>query len=441
MKITFVEVRNVAELAIKHDLERWFYLGMAQRLKTMGFYPCNFDLTEYLSKFLCRTGGWIQALSPHLDSYDQDVVWYTGKECLDELLDDTSRLIMLSITEAVGYPIAQQFVHECRQRFPQHPIWVGGLYVSICPDIVADGLKPDLLFVGEADSDIRELVTAYVAGRSIPKRITVNHCAQSDLRQDWNLSLKYSAPLNQCVPLVLTSRDCVYNCAFCSIIKKGVMREYSLKELETSFRQLHSQPHDIKVIIESPLPLASGKWIGDLIKVLGDFDLNWYCDSRVIMPNSQTQRMFDRLFAAGCRDIYFGTETFDQSLHDIMGKGIRVENIVPLAKQARKSGINVQTGWIVGFPGQTAQSARRDVDLILENLAADVFSTADYTYLTVFPGTQLFNEPDKFGIKLVDWNLVNISHRPVHKTQELTAEQIWDLYIEGIQRVGQAQNF
>jgi radical SAM superfamily enzyme YgiQ (UPF0313 family) len=90
--------------------------------------------------------------------------------------------------------------------------------------------------------------------------------------------------------------------------------------------------------------------------------------------------MFDRLFAAGCRDIYFGTETFDQALHDIMGKGIRVENIVPLAKQARKSGINVQTGWIVGFPGQTAQSVRRDVDLILENLAADVFSTADYTY-------------------------------------------------------------
>lgn len=57
MKITFVEIRNVADLAVRHDLEWWFYNGMAERWKSMNFYPSNFDLKEYLSKFLFRTGG------------------------------------------------------------------------------------------------------------------------------------------------------------------------------------------------------------------------------------------------------------------------------------------------------------------------------------------------------------------------------------------------
>jgi len=443
VKITFVEVRNVDTLSVKHKLEWWFYYGMARRIESMNFYPRsgNFDLEEYLSTFLFRTGGWIQALSPHLQDFDQEVVWYTGHEKLEEILNDDQRLILLSISEAIGYPVAKQFIHECRQHFPQHPIWVGGLYPSSCPDIVAKELKPDLLFVGEADSQIHELVSTHVEGRTISNRIVAIHCTENDLRQDWTLSFKYSAPLNRRVPLVLTSRDCVFDCAFCSIIKKGAMREYNLAELETTFDQLLNQLDDIKIVFESPLPLASEKWIRHLTELLGKRKVNWYCDSRVLVPNVRTQLMFEQLYSAGCRDIYFGTETFDQSVHDRMGKGIQVKNIVPFAKQARKAGINVQTGWIVGFPGQTIESARRDVDLITENLAADVFSTADYTYLTVFPNTRLYNEPQNFGIELVDWNLVNMSQRPVHRTSELSAEQIWDLYLEGLQRVGNAQNF
>jgi len=33
MKITFVEVRDVATLSMKHELEWWFYYGMAQRIE------------------------------------------------------------------------------------------------------------------------------------------------------------------------------------------------------------------------------------------------------------------------------------------------------------------------------------------------------------------------------------------------------------------------
>jgi radical SAM superfamily enzyme YgiQ (UPF0313 family) len=441
MKITFIEVRDVSTLSTKHELEWWFYYGMAHRIEGMNFYPKNFDLKEYLSKFLFRTGGWIQALSPHLKDFDQEVVWYTGIENLEEILDNDQRLILLSITETAGYLAAEKFVHECRRYFPQHPIWIGGLYASTCPEIVAKELMPDLLFVGEADSNIHDLVLAHTEGRAVPDRITVNHCEQKDLLQDWKLSFRYSAPLNHRVPLVLTCRDCVFDCAFCSIIKKGAMREYSLAELESTFEQLLEQPEDIKIVFESPLPLASEKWIGHLTELLGKRDVTWYCDSRVLAPTFKTQRMFDKLYSAGCRDIYFGTETFDQSLHDRMGKGIQIEHIVPLAKQARNAGLHVQTGWIVGFPGQTVESARQDMELIVENLNKDVFSTADYTYLTVFPGTRLYNDPEKFDIELVNWNLINVSQRPVHRTSQLSAEQIWDLYLEGLQTVGRAQGF
>lgn len=441
MKITFLEVRNVDALIVQNELESWFSNGMVRRIERMNFYPGNFDVEEYLSNYLYRTGGWIQALSPHLDRFDQEVVWYTGKEKLEEILDDAGRIILLSVSEAVAYPIARQFVDECRKSFPQHPVWVGGLYASMYPDLVARELKPDLLFVGEADSDIRELVNAYVAGQTLPERLAVSHCPPRDLKQDWTLSLKYSAPLNCRTPFVLTCRDCVFDCAFCSIIKKGVMRQYSLAELESSFSQLVAQPDEVKLYIESPLPLASAKWADNLTQLLGKLEVTWYCDSRVMAPSIKTQRMFEQLYNAGCRDIYFGTETFDQSVHERMGKGIRVEHIVPLARQARHAGINVHTGWIVGFPGQTVESARRDIDLVTENLAADVFSTAEYTYLAIFPGTRLYSEPEKFGVELIDWDIATMTNHLCYRTSELTTEQIWNLYLEGLQKIGKAQGF
>ncbi len=441
MKITFVEVRNFDDLNTQHEIEWWFYYGMARRIEQMNFYPNNFDLEEYLSGYLFRTGGWIQALSPHLEEFDQEVVWYTGNENLEEKLDDSNRLILLSITESAGYPIAKRFVDECRRLFPQHPIWIGGLHATLCPDSVERELKPDLLFIGEADTDIANLVTRHSEGDRVPSRVIVQQCAPNDLLQDWNLSLKYSTPLNCRVPLVLTSRDCAFDCAFCSIVKKGVMRAYHPAELEKTFKQLLFQPDGIKIMIESPLPLASRKWATDLTKIMSKLNVTWYCDSRVMTPTSDTQRMLDQLYVAGCRDIYLGTETLDQSLHDIIGKGIRVENIVPFAKQVRNAGINVHTGWIVGFPGQTAKSARNDINLVIESLSEGTFSTAEYTYLTIFPGTRLYKAPEKFGIELVDWNLENLSHRPVHRTMELVAEQIWDLYLEGLQKLGKAQVF
>lgn len=441
MKITFVEVRNVNALAEQNDLEIWFSKGMARRIASMNYYPSNFDVAEYLSKYLFRTGGWIQALSPHLNSFDQEVVWYSGVEKLENILDDSRRLILLSINEAIGYPIAQQFVHECRRYFPQHAIWVGGPFTSIFPDMVEKELAPDLLFVGEADTDIGGLVSSYLAEQRIPNRVVVNHCTQENLRQDWTLSLKYSAPLNRRTPFLLTSRDCVFDCAFCSIIKKGVMREYSLPELESSLGQLISQPGDIKIYIESPLPIASQQWRNNIIRLLGSTKITWYCDSRVVAPTPNTHRMFDDLYNAGCRDIYFGTETFDQSIHDCIDKRVDVENIVPLAKQAHEAGINVHTGWIVGLPQQTVESAHRDVDLVIKNLAAGIFSTAEYIYLTIFPGSRLFNEPRTFGIELVDWSLTNIANRPCHHTLELAADQIWDLYLEGLENIGNAQGF
>jgi hypothetical protein len=226
MKITFVELRNLDALGSQTDIEKRFCHGMVNRIQRMNFYPRNFDVQEYLAKYLFRTGGWVQALSPHLDGFSQEVVWYTGKEDIKDVLNDGEQLILLSVGEAVAYPVAQQFVYECRLHFPKHPIWVGGLYTSIYPEIVSRDLQPDLVFVGEADSDIGGLAKAHANGQKVPDRVTMHYCPVKELRQDWALSFQYSAPPTNRTPFVLTSRDCPFDYAFCSIIKKGVMRQW-----------------------------------------------------------------------------------------------------------------------------------------------------------------------------------------------------------------------
>ena len=437
MKVTFVETRNTVALRKCIDpIEEDFFQKLLHHLESIDYYPKDFDVKVYSDQYLFRTGGWVQALSSHLLDVETELIWYTGEETLDGKIE--SDVYLVSLTESVGYPIAKKFIREVRRSNPSARVVVGGLHATMAPEETALDLQPDLLFIGEADAHIRSIVESVQRGtvKIFGRRLVV--ASPREMRDGWDMFKQYSAPLARRTPYLLTSRDCPYHCRFCSIVKKGVLRSVDTETLRQGIASLNAGV-DIKLYIESPLPFFNRAETSRLVRILKESRLEWYCDFRVMAPNSDSQTIFDLLYNAGCRHIYFGTETFDQSVSDLVNKKINVEHIAALARQAKNSGIHVHTGWIVGFPGQTEESARRDIDLVTRNLAEGNFDVAEYKYLTIYPGTAFSLEPEKFGITFHSRSLDDLENFPHHSTSLLSNEKIWNLYLEGLQKIAAEQ--
>jgi radical SAM superfamily enzyme YgiQ (UPF0313 family) len=437
MKVTFVETRNTAALRSCIDpVEEDFFQKLLKHLEGIGYYPKDFDVNAYSDQYLFRTGGWVQALSSHLLDIETELMWYTGEEKLNGRLE--SDVYLVSLTESVGYPVAKKFIREVRKFRPSARVVVGGLHATIAPEETAIDLQPDLLFVGEADAHIRSIVGSVQRGAVRFFSNVMEVANAGEMRDSWDMFMQNSAPLARRTPYLLTSRDCPYHCRFCSIVKKGTLRSVDTDTLRQGIASLNAGA-DIKLYIESPLPFYNKTETARLAGILKESKLEWYCDFRVMAPTHDSQALFDMLYSAGCRHIYFGTETFDQTVSDLLNKKINVEHIVKLARQAKNSGIHVHTGWIVGFPGQTMESARRDIDLVVKNLAEGTFDVAEYKYLTIYPGTAFSLEPERFGITFHSRSFDDLENVPHHSTSLLSNGKIWDLYLEGLQKIAAEQ--
>jgi anaerobic magnesium-protoporphyrin IX monomethyl ester cyclase len=104
------------------------------------------------------------------------------------------------------------------------------------------------------------------------------------------------------------------------------------------------------------------------------------------------------LYQSGCRHIAFGVESGAPSILQHMGKQQTVDDIRRGIANAHASGLQVRVYLIAGFPGETWDTIRETVNLMLE-CAPDEFSIYP---LVPYPGTPLYSHPAEYGIAAID---------------------------------------
>ena len=91
--------------------------------------------------------------------------------------------------------------------------------------------------------------------------------------------------------------------------------------------------------------------------------------------------------------------------------------------------------FIIGLPGETESTARETLDFAVE-LKGYGMTRQDFYPLTPFPGTAIWKEPEKYGIKILDRDyskyLVASRNEPnvVCETMNLKADRIKELLLE-----------
>jgi len=97
-------------------------------------------------------------------------------------------------------------------------------------------------------------------------------------------------------------------------------------------------------------------------------------------------------------------------------------------------GIRVHANLMVGLPGETMESAIKNIDQVCEWIKEGVINTVDYFIAVPYPGTELFNNPGKFGlsIKTNDWDKYREDDIPVFDSSFMTANQIYECWKQGL---------
>ena len=105
------------------------------------------------------------------------------------------------------------------------------------------------------------------------------------------------------------------------------------------------------------------------------------------------EEILNKMKEAGLHAVKYGVESASQELVDRCGKNLDLKKAEKVIKYTKSLGINVHLTFSFGLPGETKETIKNTIDYAL---ALDPHSV-QFSIITPFPGTALFEELDKKG--------------------------------------------
>lgn len=169
--------------------------------------------------------------------------------------------------------------------------------------------------------------------------------------------------LGQRPQIYVCTQSCRARCTFCStyvIHGRQVTRPVDLigKDLDYLIRVCG---HDAIEFHDDDLLQHDN--FGELLTTIARFNVPWFCYTRAeLLTSSVAQEMH----VAGCRRVFVGIESMQQSKLDYFNKRTTVDVNKAAAQACAEAGIGVIAGFILGAPDDTTESILDDLDAFLE---------------------------------------------------------------------------
>jgi len=202
---------------------------------------------------------------------------------------------------------------------------------------------------------------------------------------------------------ILTSRGCPFGCRFCykgtfgrTWRPRGVENvltewEYLVKELKV--KEIALMDDGFNIDIKRAITICQE------IKKRG-LMIPWRAHNG-IRADRAPKKLLRVMKESGCYLISFGVESGSQRILDLMGKDLRLEDVVCAFKTCRSLGILTMAFFMIGYPGETKEEIEKTVGFSLK-LDPDF---AQFLVTTPFPGTQIFDLLKKESkIEVTDWD-------------------------------------
>jgi radical SAM superfamily enzyme YgiQ (UPF0313 family) len=167
---------------------------------------------------------------------------------------------------------------------------------------------------------------------------------------------------------VMTSRGCPWaQCRFCYQGGK-YGSPYRRRSPDNVIEELRRLVRDIgfrEVIFWDDNFCVNEQWVDRFCGLLDRerLDLTWTVQGRV---NTVTRTMLQRIAASGCYNIFFGFESGDQELLDLIDKGITLDQSRTAVAWANEAGLEIRGAFMFGLPTETPAMAEKTIRFACE---------------------------------------------------------------------------
>ena len=350
-----------------------------------------------------------------------------------------------------SFDFLQETTRLIKDKYPEKLIFLGGPLVTSLPEAILDHTCADCAILGEAELTLIEFLNKYFTDKKIDfspikglaykqgGKVRVNP-ARPQIKDLDNLPLldytiwpNYESIVKNGQILISSTRGCTQECSFCfktipRLRLKSIARfqeEVAYLKKVTRFDYAWLNDLTFNVIEERAIKICG---------ILEKYDVRYHCFARV---QKVSKKLVNTLKETGCLGIWFGIESYDQSVLDFNRKNISIDDINSGVQRALDAGLSVRGLFIVGLYGETEESLKKMVDFIKKNRFLPLVK-----YLVPFPGTSLYKYAQDCGkIKDVIGFLTMLSRRKVsdyddeivnltglsEKTLRDYFHQIWDI--------------
>jgi radical SAM superfamily enzyme YgiQ (UPF0313 family) len=351
-----------------------------------------------------------------------DGAFWTQSEVLDKVRRFIPGFVGLSANASM-WKKAAQTAQDIKEIDPSIHVSVAGPFPTAVEEECLEQCEYlDSVVIGEGEETVPGLIErveqgkslegiAGVAYRSTDGRIVKNDPApliedldtipipRRELLGDFD---KYESPpgsyKQKPIAIMMTSRGCKARCIYCFQMKgERRIRFHSVERVvdeaeelvnRYGFREIRFLDETFTADRERALAIVRGFQERNL-------KFSFYVSSRV---NTVDYELLREMKKAGCWAILYGAESGVQKNLNTMRKGINLDQTRAAVSVAKKAGLKVYTPFIIGIPGETYEEALQTIDFAIE---LDPHY-ANFHSMTPFPGTELYENIDKYGTMSAD---------------------------------------
>ena len=221
---------------------------------------------------------------------------------------------------------------------------------------------------------------------------------------------------------LMSSRGCPFGCRYCasSRFMGRMFRARSAENVADEIEWLNDKFGAKYVAFGDDTFTLSKKRVLEFCREIRErgLDVEWSCSSRVDTIDGETIREMKR---AGCNCIYYGVESANpQILNNFYRKRIKLEQVVDAVKKTKENEILTVCSFIIGAPMETREDMMRTLKFSIK-LDPDY---AQYSILTPYPGTEIYEEAAKKGWLLTENFDDYTCGKPVLKNFYLSPKEI-----------------
>lgn len=353
---------------------------------------------------------------------------------LGDLLKKVKDSLIVGITSTTPtFKSALSYAKKIKEALPDIFVVLGGVHVTFQPEKAMENEFVDAVCIGEGERTIVELAERVEAGKSLEGVKGIYYREEGRIRKNEPRefiedldSLPFPAfdlmPLEKYSLLgrklrefpMITSRGCPFACRYCSssLFLGRKFRARSAGNVVDEIEWLVEKWEAKHVAFGDDTFTLKKKRVEEICREIRDrgLEITWSCSSRIDTIDAE---LLKTMKSAGCTAIYYGIESASRKVLEYYRKRISLEKAFEVIRTTKKLGISAICSFIIGAPIET----RKEMEDTLKFAIRLDPDYAQFSILTPYPGTEIYEEAKRNGILLTEDYEKYTAGKPVLKTQ------------------------